>query len=185
MRRVRQGFTLLEVMLVIIVIGLTASLVIATLPEENNTLDSESNRLVATMNLIQERAVEENRIYGIHLSEHGWQILSLQPDKQSAPGWDSQLIAGSHWQPVYHQGKLLGRQLPAWMSLQVTLEQSTLPLGSSADSSDKETLLPTLLFFPGGELTYFHILMTDSRHNTSVAIALTPQGEIEREASSS
>ncbi len=75
-----KGFTLLEMLLVVFLIGLTAQMVAVTLPtstelEGNPAMQAE--QLMYIMREISEKAVMENRLIGLRINKNGYEFLIL------------------------------------------------------------------------------------------------------------
>ena len=95
--RRQSGFTLLEVLLVAMLMGLVATAVTLSMggARGDRELDKQARRLMATLQLAQEYAVMDGRLVGIRIEDNGWQFmqrqakdrkwLALSGDKQLGP----------------------------------------------------------------------------------------------------
>lgn len=74
-----HGFTLLEVLMVVLVVGILSAVVLLGLnpggPERR--LNDEAERLASLLSLASSEAVMQNREYGLHLEEDGYRFLCL------------------------------------------------------------------------------------------------------------
>ncbi len=92
MRAVQKGFTLIEIMLVLVLLSLSAVAVIVNLPDSNEDLANEqAYRLYQRLQLLNEDAVLNGQDYGlwadevkgryrfVYLSLDGWQLVDDNP----------------------------------------------------------------------------------------------------------
>ncbi|WP_075182210.1 prepilin-type N-terminal cleavage/methylation domain-containing protein [Pantoea sp. 1.19] len=118
-----RGFTLLEMMMVILLTGVIASSVIMTLPAPA-AAGSPLATLLATARWASDQAQREGRIYRLRITKTGWQLAVLS---MSAPKEDP-LADAIDWRPVRLPvqlpemtgelrlaGDRLGQPLPAWL----------------------------------------------------------------------
>ncbi|MCO6056634.1 type II secretion system minor pseudopilin GspH [Pseudomonas sp. MOB-449] len=98
MQRGGAGFTLLEVLVVIVVIGLLAGL--ATLVQRDNgaqLAQREAERLRSLIGLLREEAVLSHRDFGLRIEADGYAVQRLDLDGhwQAAPGFRVQHLPAS------------------------------------------------------------------------------------------
>lgn len=72
------GFTLVELMVVIIILGLTASIAVMAAPGRR-TLSAEADRFAARLLRAQEEAVLTNRPVGVTVTPQGYSFLARFP----------------------------------------------------------------------------------------------------------
>lgn len=88
--RARQrGFTLVELLIVLTIIGLMSAAVVIAIPDQRGSLVSEAERFAARANAAQERAVMDARPMAIRVTDAGygfdrrdkgqWQALNAKP----------------------------------------------------------------------------------------------------------
>ena len=143
MRRHRQaGFTLLEVLLVAMLMGLVATAVVLSMggARGDRELDKQARRLMATLQQAQEYSVMDGRLLGLRVEESGWQFMSRNPKDRK-------------WQALTGD-KLLGPvQLPEGITLAVELEGFSWRTDSDEKSEqgrDEKERTPQIFIFPGG-----------------------------------
>lgn len=136
----QRGFTLLEIMIVVVIIGIvTASVVsVAFGDRKSEKLQQEASRLKAVINLAQEEAVLESRIYALGIwqkgygfyvpDSEGWALLDRRTDK-----------------------RLGERKLPEEMELEIALEG----IGVVLEIEPPEK--PQIFILSSGEMTAFEI----------------------------
>ena len=83
------GFTLVELMVVLVILGLTSAAVVLAIPDPGGGLVGEAQRFAARARAAQERAIMDNRAfalrftaagYGFERSQGGaWQALEERP----------------------------------------------------------------------------------------------------------
>jgi len=136
----QRGFTLLEIMIVVVIIGIvTASVVsVAFGDRKSEKLQQEASRFKAVIKLAQEEAVLESRIYALGIwqkgygfyvpASKGWALLDRRTDK-----------------------RLGERKLPEEMELEIALEGVEVVL--EIEPPEK----PQIFILSSGEMTSFEI----------------------------
>lgn len=126
----QQGFTLLEMMLVLLLLGIGTWLVVAQMPSTSYRVERESQRLAERLQRLTYQATLEGSMYG----------LAVQPDRWQFKRWYAQ-----GWQDlVLPQGAGAQRLPKGW---RLELEQ---PLEVAEG-------VPQVLMLPGGEVTPFRL----------------------------
>ncbi|EEQ11891.1 General secretion pathway protein H [Yersinia mollaretii ATCC 43969] len=157
-----RGFTLMEIMLVLVLLGSMATLVLKTLPSSSRELNQESDQLTVALQWAAQQAELDGKIYGLSLSPHQWQLMTLnsQPHKRG----ESYLWPNHYWHPV-KVGKLQQqRPLPDNLTLTLALQDQPIPLNTMQDESLIDE--PKIIFFPGGERSHFELTLSDLEGQT-------------------
>lgn len=129
MRTRSRGFTLLELMLVMLLIGVLLTLVrVGLTASPALQARMQAHELLGVIARLRERAVSEGREYGLRFDSHGYQVM----------GWQS-----AAWTP-------LGDSHPLPGELQLRLELEGQPLRLSVS-----TLEPQLLILSSDEISPF------------------------------
>ena len=103
----QQGFTLVELMVVLVIIGLAAAAVVLAIPESGGSLRSEAERFAARAKMARDTAILESRPVAIEVSgtgyvvksrsaaaaHYGWREGTL-PEATGATRFDSTGLAG-------------------------------------------------------------------------------------------
>ncbi|WP_279491200.1 GspH family T2SS minor pseudopilin variant ExeH [Aeromonas veronii] len=148
----QSGFTLLEVLLVAMLMGLVATAVTLSMggARGDRELDKQARRLMATLQLAQEYAVMDGRLVGIRIEDNGWQFMQRQAKDRK-------------WLALTGDKQLGPVQLAENMTLALELEG----FGWQPDSDEKteqkrdeKERTPQLLIFPGSELSPFVLTFT-------------------------
>lgn len=138
-----RGFTLLEIMLVIVLIGLTSSLVINQFSTGRNPLANVSNQLEVTLKNTLERANQKQTLYGLAFAQNGWQLMVYSDNERSEK---------SSWHPT----KVSPFTLPEMIAVALEVERKKITLAARL-TPDME---PQIWIFPGGETTLFTVSLS-------------------------
>ncbi|MDQ5910870.1 MAG: ral secretion pathway protein [Pseudomonadota bacterium] len=130
----RRGFTLIEIMVVMVLIGILASFAVLSIGGgPRDRLLEEGQRLAALMALQQQEAILSGEIRGIQFSRQGYAILTLSEK--------------GHWEPPEATETLIHRQLPEDLTLGLWVDNRPAPL--------EKTDFPQVLLLNSGEATEF------------------------------
>lgn len=156
-----RGFTLLEVMLVLVVIAVGSMLIMPSWRSEDKTALQEGERIKAQIEYLSDRAAMEGRPFAFSVATDGWQLLSLKSDPQDedklswAPfSMTSSLSMASRWPEDWHI-----KLAPQGM---VRLARS---------------LQPQIYILPDGQITPFTLSVID-RNTRKPLFTLTSMGTL-------
>ena len=135
-----RGFTLLEVLVVVIIIGVVISFAVLSINSDDNTLDEEARRLQALINLTGQEAVLQSKELALQFNEDGYEFLAFDGEK---------------WQPIADDEILRPRVLPDYVAVGYEPEGQKLTLG---DKDDEDTP-PRIFFLSSGEMTPFRLTL--------------------------
>lgn len=131
MRQASSGFTLVELMVVIVLIGVLASMVHISLGDNNaRNARQEADVLLSLMHGLREKAVLDGQEYGLRIEPGAYQLMRFERDR---------------WQAVDTRVPL-----PFGLVLGLTLDGQTQPLVPLAD-------MPQLLWLSSDESTAFSL----------------------------
>lgn len=131
MRQTSSGFTLVELMVVIVLIGVLASMVHINLGDNNaRNARQEADVLHSLMHGLRERAVLEGQEYGLRIEPGAYQLMRFDRNR---------------WEAVDTRV-----QLPFGLVLALTLDAQTQPLLPLAE-------MPQLLWLSSDENTAFSL----------------------------
>jgi general secretion pathway protein H len=153
-----RGFTLLEVMVVIVIIGIIVSQITISFsgqsPEE--ILKTEARRFASLAQLASEEALLSNALIGIAVDHDGYQFLRRQKDK-----WQAST------ESVFRK-----RSLPD--EVRIALDSDYHPA-----EKEEEKLAPSILILPSGEITPFHITFISEATDDRFYIEGSENGSID------
>lgn len=155
------GFTLIEILVVLVVVGLLASLAVMTMggSSRDREMENEIRELYLLMQTASEQAVLNNTELGLILEEEGYRFVAWegQSGEWKVPG-----------EPMFRM-----RGLPDWVTVTEYIENDTPRL-----ASDEDRLRPDVVFFSSGETTPFELEFTlgsdDSRMHTIASDGFSP-----------
>ena len=193
MRKNMRGFTLIEIMLVIVIIGCATGIIVLSIPggpspKLGNDLAEESQQLAATIQVMSEQATQQGRTIGLHISDHGYQFMIRQQTTaanddtvtqstsqalDTLPDWDHQV-----WQPYTSEKLRTAGEFDEKVSLALTLDGLQLQeeenrLGRSNpqwfDTENQlEAKTPQILLLPSGEITPFSLTLEELGSNSTL-----------------
>ncbi len=130
-----RGFTLLEVMIVMLLVGIMTGFALLSVgggPRER--LAEEGQRLAALVELHQQEAILRGELRGIRFARTGYAILSLNEQGE--------------WQPPAAATTLVRRELPENIALGLWVDDRPAELAAASR-------LPQVLLLASGEATEF------------------------------
>lgn len=155
------GFTLLELMVVLVIIGIVMTFVTVSVGGDNRAkeLDREARRLAALMDLASDEAILRSSQLAVRFGDAEYEFYSLQ---------------GNAWLPLTDDSQLRLRTLPEGVTLDLELEDSP-PLGLNADPDQQQ---PQVFILSSGEMTPFILTLSapETRQRYQVKGGLT--GEV-------
>ncbi|HRF44270.1 MAG TPA: type II secretion system minor pseudopilin GspH [Candidatus Competibacteraceae bacterium] len=140
-----RGFTLLEIMVVMVLIGILTSLAVLSIGGgPRNRLAEEGRRLAAIVELQQQEAILNGQLRGIQFDRNGYTILSL--DEQGA------------WRSPDATNALIRHQLPEDIALGLWVEDRSVRL--------EKPDFPQVLLLSSGEATEFIAVFSLARDSS-------------------
>jgi len=136
-----RGFTLLEILVVLVIIGILTSLAMLRIGDRrNDQANEESRRLFALIDLARQEAILEAREYGLGLWRGHYQFYELNEETAT-------------WQPLTGDTHLRPRALPETIDLSLEIDNQVVIL----DAKPPEK--PQILILSSGETTAFRLTL--------------------------
>lgn len=135
-----SGFTLLEVLVVVFIIGIVLSLaVIAVRDNPAERVETEVRRFASLVTLASQEAVLQSREMAVEVGRDGYRFLVLEENAWVEP--EDELLRA--------------RELPEGMRIAVSVEGERDSEGGMGTQND-----PRIYLLSGGEMTPFELLVT-------------------------
>lgn len=144
-RRAR-GFSLMEIMVVIAVIGLVTAMVMIQFSgsSRDTGLDKEAERLDALFSYVREQAELQTRDYGFRINERGYFFVVFD-------------VIANEWRLAEEDDALRARELPEGIEPLVVVEGRAIVLDTR--KKEIEDFSPHVLVFANGDVSSFEITL--------------------------
>jgi general secretion pathway protein H len=160
------GFTLLEIMVVMVLIGIIASFAVVQIPsnDPSERVYTQARRLVAVLRQQWETAILLGQQRGLHFQASGYRVLLLNPNSKK-------------WQVPTDPNGRVHYELNEAIDLQLSIEGRPVAVASNAASDDNA--LPQIMFLSSGEATEFQLVISQqATSDTAARTAYRLQGSV-------
>lgn len=163
-----SGFTLLEVLVVLVIIGIvTAMAVVSTgVLGADHQMDEEAQRLQAVLAQAREESMLDGRDVGLRVDRQGYDFLR----------YNGRVAA---WEPVVDDTLLRERVLPEGLNASLRLEAREIGLEPRTAPTEDEPAQPQVLVLASGDVVPFEILLRRDGTEETRRIAGTIEGKFE------
>lgn len=96
----QRGFTLTEMMLVLLLIGVSASMVLLAFPSARTGGHTDLARFQTQLDFVRERGQQTGQLFGIIIHPERWQFMRLQPADDSTPAETDDRWGNAQWLPL-------------------------------------------------------------------------------------
>ncbi len=165
------GFTLLELLIVMFIIGMMSGLAMLTVGFGNpdQSLENEARRLRRLMGLTAQEAILQGREIGILITRDAYRFLT--PGKLG-------------WAAMDADDMLRERELPQGWRLELVQDEqpadlAAAPPGGEGETEEGKPPPPQILFYATGEVTPFRLSLHSQDDSGFYVIEAQANGEIE------
>jgi general secretion pathway protein H len=174
------GFTLIELMVVVLIIGLVAATVVLSVgvTGRDTELEREGERAFALLNYVREKAQVQTREFGLFCNDSMYEFVTFDPRR-------------SVWRSVDEDDALRQRTLPEGLKLRLVIEGREVVLKRAEDQAREDALkdkdkkerdrIPHIMLFSNGDLTPFALTLERADAGRSITMASNDQGTIEEQ----
>ena len=163
-RRHAHGFTLLEILLVLVLLSLTAIVVVPTFPKKNNDdAKTEAERFYQLIQLWNEKSLITSQVMGVRIEENNYRLMQLD---------------GNNWKIIAKQGRVATEvEMPEDITLSVEIAGMTSnedqlfsreDLFEDIDFNEEEQEIPDppqLVMMGNGELIAFTLVFASNNQD--------------------
>jgi len=159
----QRGFTLLELMVVLVIIGVLLSFVGLSTGGDSRAeqMKREAMRLIALIDMASEQAVLRSEQLAIRFGDSDYEFMLLQAGK---------------WAALQDDGPLRARELPKGIELRLELEENP-PPGLQAEDAEA----PQVFLLSSGEMTPFMLTFSAPESEQRFVVKATLLGRLELE----
>ena len=144
---IHGGFTLLELLLVILIIGIILSFAALSIGRGNErAIEDEMRRLAGLIELAAQEATLESHELAVQFNGNKYEFLTFEDNK---------------WERITNDDTFRARTLPKEMLLSVRIEDEPVKLGTET-SQETEAVLPRIYLLSSGEITPFQLTLKEA-----------------------
>jgi general secretion pathway protein H len=185
-RRKLSGFSLLELLVVVFIIGVLATMFTLSvgITGDDRDLQRETDRIEALLRLASEEATLQGREIGMTFFRDGYEFSTYFEDFEDyRDAEESDDVGRSKWTLIMGRDMFGPRGLPADMLIELEIDGRTVILDprepDKRDKDDEREYKPQVLIFSSGEVTPFVLRLRRSFQNTGVILDVKDDGTIE------
>ncbi len=177
-RRAQHGFTLLELMVVIVLIGIILTFVVGSVGDggRRDRIQREAQRISALVELVGEEAVLQSTVIGMHFLQQGYEFMRYD---------------GERWQLIEKDELLRQRTLDSMIEMEllvegfrVELEATSVVVEEEGDAEDEgeeqSETKPQVVFLSSGERTAFELTLLYEDDESGFLLTVPPLGGVEQ-----
>jgi general secretion pathway protein H len=162
-----RGFSLMEIMVVVAIVGLVTAVVIINFAGSNRDteLEKEAQRLDALFGYVREQAELQTRDYGFRVNDKAYSFVVFD-------------VIANQWRLVEEDDSMREREFPEGIEPIVVVEGRRIVLDAKKRETDLKDFSPQLLIFSNGDLSSFEITLRREGSKDLARIYSDEQSEI-------
>jgi general secretion pathway protein H len=177
-QRSQHGFTLLELMVVIVLIGIILTFVVRSVGDggRRDRIQREAQRITALVEMVGEEAVLQSSVMGMHFLEHGYEFMRYN---------------GQKWKLIEKDELLRQRTLDPMIEMQLMVEGFRIDLEAvtratasgdedEGEDEEKEGPKPQVVFLSSGERSAFELTLVYEDDESGFLLTVPPLGGVEQ-----
>ncbi|MGA3159225.1 MAG: type II secretion system minor pseudopilin GspH [Steroidobacteraceae bacterium] len=166
-----RGFTLVEMLVVVVIIGILAVSMVLSLGDtgRDRAMEQERDRLTALISYVREQGALQTLEYGLHLTPSGYRF-TVYDNRNNA------------WVQEDLDDILRPRTLPDGLSFTLVLEGRPVvldPPDTRQLGATTPDVSPQIMLFSNGDLNSFELTIRRATANRTVTLRSTETGKIE------
>jgi general secretion pathway protein H len=163
-----SGFTLLEVLVVVVIIGIitTMAVISVSVLGGDHEMQQEATRLQAILTQAREDAMLQSRDIGLRIDETGFEFLEYDGRNEL-------------WHVIPDDPLLRARALPEGLRLALRLEEREVKLKPRQPETVRDPISPQVVLQASGDLGPFDVIFSRDGTDEQRRVSGTPEGKIE------
>ncbi len=194
-RRKQSGFSLLELLVVVFIIGVLSTMFTLSvgLTGSDQELETETDRLIAVVQLASDEAIMQGRELGMRFYPDGYEFATFQEDfveyydveESNQPGEQDKPEERdqSQWIVLGNEAILGQRSLPDGILLELEIDGRLVILERDDEGDEEENskrdYQPQIRLYSSGDISPFVVQLRRTFENKGVQIDFDAQGMVE------
>jgi general secretion pathway protein H len=171
----QHGFTLLELMVVVVLIGIILTFVVGSVGDggRSDRIQREAQRLTALVELVGEEAVLKSSMIGLRFSDHDYEFMRYGEEQ---------------WQQVGDDALLKPREIDTTIVMQLQVDGFGVALGEATQDENPggeevgdKGPQPQVIFMPSGERTPFELSLLYEDDKSGYLLSVPLLGSVEQQ----
>jgi general secretion pathway protein H len=163
-----SGFTLLEILVVVVIIGIIASMAVVStrVLGGDHEMDQEAKRLAAVLTQAREDAILQGRDVGLRLDARGYDFFLFD-------------LRTERWMQVADDPLLRERMFPDGVEAELWLESRSVQLPARTAPTELTPPSPQVVVMASGDLVPFEVLLARAGTEELRAVVGHVEGRVE------